>query len=212
MPKEIQNPRTSGGLVDALGLKGRFPLQADEVCVATFPVLNIEQTPYAREARPCAGGLVQGAAGAGVFSWVAVRAQPGVILEVREIRVTCVANVDHIVNWIDGTAYQLLTTAVTQNMVYLGVEDPQVTPVVPYTPRVQSRVSSGTHNLVQPAATRLAIMRGPALTGDARLVLPYGAFLDGDAALGPPAIIVSTQVANNNAQASFFCREFTPKG
>lgn len=213
MPKEIQNPRTSSGVAAALGVKGRFPLQVDEVGVLTYPLFRMDQSPYGREATPCSGARSLGAAGAGIFSGIGVRSAPGVILEVREMYITIMsaANIVNQLFWVDGTTWALWTATTSVNMVNLSVLDPQVTPVVPFTPTVQSVVQTLTRNVALPAAS--VIWQGQNATNTFyRVVFPYGVFLDGDAALGAPGLILSTNAANNGVHASFLCREWQPKG
>lgn len=208
MPKEIQNPFASYSLVDALGLKGRFPLQVDEVTVPFLSLLDVERSPYNRACTPC-GGAATCAAAPAVFSAVAVQAAPGIILEVLSFCVAGTANQNYSAFWMDGTEIQLWSGVASTNLINLSVQDPQVTLVSPYRPRVQSVIRTLTRNLA--GTNELVILRIPS-TNSEHYTFPQKVFLDGDASLGPSALLVHCGLVNVSTVVSFNCREWKPRG
>lgn len=213
MPKEIQNPGTSYALTDAAGLKGRFPMQLDEVAVAVYGMLQLDQTPYGRDAIPCIGRREQTAAGAGIYSSVGVQAAPGVILEVRKIALTNAAlGVQRYdVAWVDAVGFGALWTSTgNSGLVDVSTRQARVSPASPFDLRVASQVHSLTRNVLLAAnLTRIANTNATYV----QVEFPYGVFLDGTRSDGPPALIVQCISANiGPTDVTFYCREFPPKG
>ena len=207
MPKEIQNPRTSSGLTAALGLKGRFPLQCDEVVVGTVGVLDLEKSPYGAEAIPCGGRATQGAGGAGVFSSVGVRPGVGTILEVRSICCSEQGAITRVLlSYTDGTNYGLWTETSAVGLTNFNAPDsPAATNIT-----VGSQLVTLTRNLIAGAAIWNVRLPAP----DTQWCdLPYGFFLYGDSPLGRPCLLVQDETANKaSPYISFLCREWRLPG
>jgi len=214
MPKEITNPRTSSGLVDATGIKGRFPLQIDEIAVPTYNVLDLEQTPYGREATPCGIGVTVNAAGAGLFAAAAVRPPVGAVLEVRKI---IFSNFNAGLNpicaaWLDAAHFGLYTLVASQPLIDFTNAAYPVPPASPYGIYVGSQAHTINRNLLVAAAYRIYDAVCPN-GNNVEIRLPYGIFLDGTRQDGPPALMIGFQTGNTGpARISFYCREFAPKG
>lgn len=86
MPKVIQQGRITQALAEAMGLKGRYPLQLDETAVPTMQVFDVQGSPYGRFPVP-AIAVAGSPAVAGRFSYVGAQAQSE-ILEIMGLSVT----------------------------------------------------------------------------------------------------------------------------
>lgn len=90
MPSPIQDPGESQALVNLFGIKGRLPLNLDNVVVPVALVADLTNTPYSAIGRGNAARR-QGAAGAGTYAAIAIEPGPGLICRVDTLTIENVA-------------------------------------------------------------------------------------------------------------------------
>jgi len=205
MPKEIQKPGTAQSVVEATGAKGRFPMSVDEIAVGIYSLLDLEQSPYGREAIPCGSYGEQAGAGAGLFSHVGVYAPAvnGAILEVRAVEV-----VNHTggatvfwIRYMNSGTLALVTQTGTNNLVNFNPRGGGLAPTAP------GVLFTGTRNVL--AGQSLAKVEIPAQADMYRVTFPHGFFLYGE---NGDAVVMTNNNANVVGIANFYCRAWPPTG
>lgn len=204
MPSPINQELITRGLVDTLGLKGRFRLIVDETAVPTFQVGDLERSPFTTTKILGAGDLQ--AAVVAENSYVFASPSLGTILCIDAIEVTNLGIGRFTINRL--TAANLATAGAPTSITFMrdfnALEPPQANG-----PRLNATVNT----LTFIGGLGDEIYEGRVLANTTQVIrFPNGYYLHGSDPAGINGLAVINAVVNIGITANFFCREFRLPG